>query len=139
MLYIFLRGKIWYHISCQWFVPCTIEEVFFHAKTIARSNSKTLVKTVESDVAVIVIWGYHFTPNLHELWVEFGKRKDLKYIAGHKIASNLGVMPASALLFFHALNVYDTTTSSLFGKSKKTCDANFFPKLQKCFVKLASV
>ena len=77
---------------------------------------------------------------MHELWVEFGKEKDLKYIVVHRIESNLGVMSASALPFFHALSGCDTT-SSIFVKSKATFyDAwKFFPEIAKLFVKVASV
>ena len=103
-------------------------------------NSIILVKTVDSDVLVIAISVYHRIPNLHELWAKFGKGKNLKYIPVHRIASNLGVMSASALSLFHALSGYDTT-SSIFGKSKKTFyDAwKLFPEITKVSVKLASV
>ena len=64
--------------------------------------------------------------NLHELWVEFGKEKNLIYIA--------------VLSFFHTLSGCDTT-SSIFGKSKKTFyDAwILFPEITKVFMKLTSV
>ena len=61
-------------------VPCTIgeadERIFLHAKSVAQSNSKILVKAAESDVVVIAISVYYRIPNLHELWVE--KRVKLK-------------------------------------------------------------
>ena len=67
------------------------------------------------------------------------KEKDLKYIAVNRIASNLAVMSANAIPFFHALSGRDTT-SSIFGKNKKTYDAwKLFPEITKVFVKLASV
>ena len=125
-------------------VPYTIEEaeerIFFHAKSVAQSNSKILVKTVDSDVVVIAISVYCRIPSLHELWVQLGKGKDLKYIAVHRIASNLGVMSASALPSFHALSGCNTT-SSIFGKSKNMFyDAwKLFPEITKVFVKPASV
>ena len=125
-------------------VPCTIEKaderIFLHAKNVAQSNSKILVKTVDSDVVVIAISLCHHICNLHELWVEFGKGKDLKYIPVHRIASNLGVMSASILPVFHALSGCDTT-SSIFGKSKKNLYDTWklFPEIAKVFVKLASV
>ena len=56
-------------------MPCTIEEadecIFYYAKTVAQSNNKILVKTVNSDVVVIAISVYHCIPNSHELWVQF--------------------------------------------------------------------
>ena len=77
---------------------------------------------------------------MHELWVEFGKGKDLKHIPVHRIVSNLGAMSANTLPFFHAPTGCDTT-SSIFGKSKKTFyDAQkSFSEVTKVFVKLASV
>ena len=66
---------------------------------------------------VITISVYHRILKLHELWVEFGKGKDLKYIPVHRIVSNLGAMSGSAIPF-HALTGCDTT-SSIFGKNKK--------------------
>ena len=124
--------------------PWTTEEadecIFFHAKNVAQSNSKILIKTVDSDVVIIAISVYHHITNLRELWVALGKGKDLKYIAVHRIASNLGVMSASVLSFFHSLSDCDTT-SSIFGKSPKTFyDAwKLFPEITKVFVKLTSV
>ena len=74
--------------------------------------------------------------------MEFRKEKDLKYITVHRIASNLGVMSASALLFssFYALSGCDTA-SSIFGKSKKACYGAWerFPEIAKVFVKLVSM
>ena len=41
-------------------VPCTIEEVderiFFHEKNVAQSNSKILVKTVNSDSQYVIVY-----------------------------------------------------------------------------------
>ena len=68
---------------------------------------------------VITISVYHRILKLHELWVEFSKGKDLNNIAIHRIVSNLGAMSGSAIPFFHALTGCDTT-SSIFGKNKKT-------------------
>ena len=63
----------------------------------------------------------------------------MKYIAVHRIASNFGVMPASARTIFHVRSGCDTTLL-IFGKSKKTYDAlKLFPEIKKVFVKLASV
>ena len=67
---------------------------------------------------VITISVYHRILKFHELWVEFGKGKDLKYIPVHRIVSNFGVMSASALPSFHALTGCDTTLS-IFCKKQK--------------------
>ena len=81
---------------------------------------------------VITISVYHRIFKLYELWVEFSKGKDLNN-AIHRIVSNLGAMSGSAIPFFHALTGCDTT-SSIFGKNKKTSmmHSNLFQKLQKC-------
>ena len=76
--------------------------------------------------------------------MEFGKVKDLKYIAVHITASKLGVMFANALPFFHVLRGCDNALS-IFGKSKKKTfyDAwkleNRKLEIGKVFVKLAPV
>ena len=89
-------------------MQCKIEEaaerIFLHAKNVALSNTKILVKTVNSDAVVIAVVSVcHCIPNSKELWVEFGKEKDLKYIVVHIIVSNLGVMSATAPPFFFLL------------------------------------
>ena len=90
------------------------------------------IHCVNIDALDIAISVYHCIPDLHELWVEFGRGKDLKYITVYRIPSNYGVMSTSALPFFHVLSVYDTT-SLISGKSKKTFyNENFFQKLQNC-------
>ena len=108
---------IWHLIDL---VPCTIEEfdqcIFLYAKNIAQPNSKILVETVNSDVAVITISIYHCIPSFHELWAKFGR---VKYIAVQTIASKYGVMLSSILAFFQALSGSDTN-SSIFSKSKET-------------------
>ena len=48
----------------------------------------THIKTGDSYVVFLVVSAYHRIPKLHELWVEFGKGKDLKYIAVRRILSN---------------------------------------------------
>ena len=59
-------------------LPYTIEEadkrIFLHGKNVAQSNSKILIKTINSDVVVIAIVS-HCTSNLDELWVEFWRGK----------------------------------------------------------------
>ena len=71
--------------------------------------------------------------------MEFGKEKDLKHFAVHRIASNLGVISASPLTFYYVLSGCDTTLS-IFGKSKKIFynALKVFPEIAKAFVKVAS-
>ena len=120
--HVFLRRKIWYHLVSHCF--CTVHNWkgrrthISSWKNIAKSNSKIIVKNVDSNVVVIVILICHCILNLPELWVEFTKRKELKYAVVHRIASYLGVMSESALSFFHTLIGCDTTLTIL-GKSKK--------------------
>ena len=68
-------------------------------------------------VVVIAILICHCILKLPELWVEFTKRKELKYAVVHRIASYLGIMSESALSFFHTLIGCDTT-STILGKNK---------------------
>ena len=64
----------------------------------------------------------------------------LKHIAVYRLASNLGIRSASALPFFDALSCYDTT-SSMFGKNKKTFYGKWkcFPEVTKVLLKLVSM
>ena len=97
---------------------------------------------------VIAISVYHCIPNLHEIWVEFGRGKiynTWQFTEYQTMEQNITeyqtdyqTISASALPFFYALSGCDAILS-IFGKSKKPLmDENFFQKLQ-AFVKLASV
>ena len=132
MLHFFQRGKTWYHLASPWFG--TMHN--WRNRPTHISNSKILVKTVNSDVGVIAISICHWIPNFHEFWAEFGRRK---YIAVQTIASNYGVMLTSVLAFFHALSGSDTN-SSIFGKSNKAFYDRWklFPEITKVLVKLVT-
>ena len=78
---------------------------------------------------VIAISVYHCIPNLHELWVEFGRGKiynTWQFTEYQTMEQNVTeyqtdyqTISASALPFFYALSGCDATLS-IFGKSKKT-------------------
>ena len=134
---VFLRVKIWYHLTSHWFGSMYN---WRGKRNVAQSKSKILVKTINSDVVFIAISVYLGIPTLHELWMEFGREKNLKYVPVHRITSNYGIMSASALPFFYALSSCDTN-SSRFGKSKKTFYEEWWLYLEitTVFAKLISV
>ena len=69
--------------------PCTHEEadskILLHFADMARTVKKQVrVSTVDSDVVVIYIAWFHKIPGLEELWVEFGRGKQYRYILVHQ-------------------------------------------------------
>ena len=103
-------------------MPSNIEEaderMFVHVMQAANDNPRILIKTVDSDVVIIVIATYHKINSLRELWIEFRAGKYLRFIPVHEIFQYLGPEKSQALLFLHAFSGCDTV-STLSGKGKK--------------------
>ena len=85
-------------------MPCTIEEaddrMFVRASDAAKAFSKLLIKTVDSDIAVIAVSAFHKVVGLTELWIEFRVGKYLKYIPIHELASKFGKSHVTSLPIF---------------------------------------
>lgn len=81
-----------------------------------------LVRTVDTDVVVILVGKYHdligHSPTA-EIWVAFGMGAHFSFISINRVCSNLGENRSRALPVFHAFTGSDTT-SSFYGKGKKT-------------------
>lgn len=79
-----------------------------------------LVRSVDTDVVVILIGKFHFLravqPDL-ELWVTFGMGRNFSFISVNSICDDLGQVRSKSLPVFHTLSGCDTT-SAFFGKSK---------------------
>ena len=125
-------------------MPCTLEEaderMFLHALHASENCKSILIKTVDSDVATIVISMFDKLPMLNELWIKFGTGKSLKFIPVHEIAAKMGKVTSQAFLFFHALSGCDTT-SSISGKGKKSIFETWklLPDISTTFAKLGAV
>lgn len=93
-----------------------------------------LVRTVDSDVVIILVGLFsHFHPDTN-IWVAFGTGKFFRYFHINTICQTLGSERSKALLFFHAFTGSDTTSQFL-GKGKKTAwDAwNAYPEATSAF------
>ena len=59
--------------------PCSMDEaderIFVHVKHYSREHARIMIKTADSDVAVIAIANFHQLVPLNELWIEFGSGK----------------------------------------------------------------
>lgn len=103
--------------------PCTQEEadsrLFLHvADAVAKGYQKVMVRSVDSDVLVLAVYCATFMTQA-ELWVEFGVGKNKRFIAAHKISSEIGDERSKALPLVHAFTGCDTV-SSFAGRGKKT-------------------
>ena len=72
---------------------------------------RVIMKTVDTDVAVLAVAALHSIPMLKELWVDFGVNKDHRYISANGIAKALGKEKAEALPLFDASRGCDTVSS----------------------------
>ena len=89
-------------------IVCTahINNVHHFTRMILHCVKKNIIKTVDTDVAVLAVAGLHFIPMPKELWVDFRINKDHRYISVHRIAKALCKQKAEALpLFMHPQDV----------------------------------
>ena len=107
--------------------PCDHEEadtrIVFHLQDALECGcTKCLVRTVDTDVLVILIGKYHFLAGKYpsaDIWVAFGSGKNFVFLHVNAICSTLGKEKSTALPVFHCFTGCDTT-SSFFGKGKKS-------------------
>ena len=124
--------------------PCTQEEadsrILLHVADMARTGKKKVrVRTVDSDVVVICIAWFHKIPGLEELWVEFGRGKQYRYIPVHQIAKSLGADKSKALLGFHAFTGCDSVSAFYdIGKKGPWQVWKDFPQVTEAFLFLSS-
>ena len=79
---------------------------------------KLLIVTVDTDVVVTALYAF-WNLDLEELWIEFGRGKDPKWLPVHAYTKALGEEVCRAILFWYAFAGCDTV-SQFFGKGKKT-------------------
>ena len=86
--------------------------MLLHAYHSAQhGHHKILIWTVDTDVVVLAVSVAIGLGPEYELWLAFGTGKHFRYLAAHKIASELGPTKAQALPMFHALTSCDTVSS----------------------------
>ena len=97
--------------------PCLHEEadtrMLFHLKDMADNGYKKLcLKTVDSDVLVIMIGLFHaIKGKVDNVWVEYGVGKNMAYHNIKAASDHQGELKAKGLLFFHSFTGCDTTSS----------------------------
>ncbi len=115
---VFLKG------SDQQMQACDHEEadtrlVVHIVHAIHNGHGKILVRTVDTDVIVILVGKFFYLLSLNSdisIWVAFGKGKSFSYWHINSICTFLGEEKALGLPVFHSLTGSDTT-SGFFGKS----------------------
>lgn len=94
--------------------PCNHEEadtriVIHAADAVAKGLLKLLIRTVDTDVVVLLIAFYERLA-AEEVWILFGTGQSSRYIPIHIIARNLGHNMARALPMVHAFTGCDTVS-----------------------------
>ena len=95
--------------------PCRKEEaderMFLHAIELVRKGLKRItILTVDTDVVVIALNSFWDMRDVEELWIEFGRGKDRKWIPIHLNAYTIGKEMCRAIIFRYALTGCDTVT-----------------------------
>ena len=111
------------------------------ADAVENGDRKILLRTVDTDVLVLTVAVFHQLLNPPDeelqLWVAFGTGINLKYIAAHTIANQLGPERSKALPGFHGFTGCDTV-SSFAGRGKKTAIETWKTYPRSAFLCLAS-
>ena len=110
--------------------------------SLQRSFNTVAIRTVDTDVIVILIGEFHA---IHEaypnasIWIAFGTGKNFCYYHINTMYANLGKDKSRCLPVFHAFTGCDST-SSFFGKTKKSIWAawNCFPQMSDAFLLIAN-
>ena len=92
-----------HYIETKYLEPCKKEEVddtmFLYALEMSRLGlKKLLIVTVDTDVVLIALYAF-WDLDLEELWIEFGKGKDRKWLPVHAYVKALGVETWRAVTF----------------------------------------
>ena len=98
--------------------------------------NQAIIFTVNTDV-VVINTSIFSELSLLELWIEFGKSENRKYIPIHEIANSLGPERAGCLTLFHSLTGCDQV--SFFSSCRKRTAWKTwqnYPQLTESLVKL---
>ncbi len=109
---------------------------------LKKRAKKVLVRTVDTDVVVILIGQFYnivSQDSEEEIWVAFGIGKQFRYYSINHICANLGTEKSYCLPPFHAFTGCDMT-SSFFGRTKKTAWATWtaYPEVTKAFMYISN-
>lgn len=107
----FLEG-----LDCSAFEEADGRIILHIRDAVLQGAKKVLVRTVDTDVAVLAISFYYELKNygLEELFVSLNYGKKQRFFAAHEIAVNLGTEKSVALRGFHAFSGCDTVSTFAF-------------------------
>ena len=133
--------------SCHFMMPCNHEEgdtrILIHLiNALEHGSSICLVRTVDTDVVVILIGKFHSLLTkypLADIWVAFGISKNYTYFHVNTIYHALGKDKSTALPVFHCYTGC-ATTSAFCEKGKKSAwEAwNSYPEVTQAFNYIAA-
>ena len=122
--------------------PCSQEEadtrMFLHVVDAIQSGfRKAIVRTVDTDVLVLAVALLNklqaLTGESIYLWVAFGTKVNLRYLAAHEIARSFVNGAALALPAFHAFTGVTPCRASMVKEKKKALDTwKCFPEGGSC-------
>ncbi|KAJ8024074.1 hypothetical protein HOLleu_36701 [Holothuria leucospilota] len=93
--------------------------MFLHASNASKDHDAIIIRSPDTDVAVLGITLNHAIPA--KLYLDIGSKNQRRLLNLGEIASSLGEMRAGALLGFHAFTGCDAV-SSFYGKDACGCD-----------------
>ena len=97
-----------------------VTRLAFHLyDALKKGVTKILVRTVDTDILVILIGLLSNLPPDTQIWIAFGTGKNFKYYSINAIHQSFGPEKSKTLPFFHAFTGSDTTSQFL-GKGKKS-------------------
>ncbi|KXJ19758.1 hypothetical protein AC249_AIPGENE21499 [Exaiptasia diaphana] len=107
------------------------------ADALQRGSKEVSVRTVDTDVVVILIGHFYNLMRLYgpcDVWIAFGMGKNYRCLHVNSICQAFGEQKAKALPVFHCFTGCDTT-SGFYGKGKKTAWNGWksFPKVTMPF------
>ena len=117
--------------------------IVFHVyDSLERGANKIMVRTVDTDIVVILIDHFYNIVNRYpeaDIWVAFGIGKWFGYYCINSVCANLGRDRSYCLPLFHTFTRCDTT-SSFFGRTKKTAWAtwNAYPEVTEAFLYISN-
>ena len=130
------------NFSNQGLQPCDHEEtdtrIALHLyDAVNQGATNILVRTVDTDVIVILVGLFFNIQSPVNTWVGFGTGKKFRYYSINSICQALGEDKSRAILFFHAFSGCDTT-SQFHGKAKKSVWEAWksFPPATTAFVQI---
>ena len=83
--------------------------MILHAEDCSRNHQRTVVQSLDTDVAVLCIHAYHHMRS-NQLWFHTGVKDKLRFLPIHRLAEKLGEDLCKLLPAFHALTGCDTTS-----------------------------